>query len=105
MAVLSETIPLYPPNASISRTICPLAIPPIAGLHDIWAMVCRFMVTNRVLDPILAAAAAASDPACPPPTTITSYSFSNIISFLPKQSLFHVEQRVLILGGANISQL
>lgn len=59
----SETIPEYPPRASISRTICPLAIPPIAGLHDICAMVCMFMVMRSTFDPILAAAAAASQPA------------------------------------------
>jgi hypothetical protein len=69
----SVTIPEYPPRASISRTICPLAIPPIAGLQLIWAMVCKFMVTNKTLLPIFAAAAAASQPAWPAPTTITSY--------------------------------
>ncbi len=85
MALRSETIPLYPPKASISRTIWPLAIPPIAGLQDICPMVCRFMVINSVFDPILAAAAAASAPAWPPPTTITSYTWSNIAC------VFHVE--------------
>ena len=44
----SVTIPEYPPIASISRTIWPLAIPPIAGLQLIWAMVCMFMVINNV---------------------------------------------------------
>ena len=33
IAVLSVTIPICPPSASISRTICPLAIPPMAGLQ------------------------------------------------------------------------
>ena len=61
--LLSLTIPLYPPSASISRTICPLAMPPMAGLQLIWAMVCMFMVTSSTLLPILAAAAAASHPA------------------------------------------
>ena len=35
MALWSLTMPEYPPIASISRTIWPLAIPPIAGLQDI----------------------------------------------------------------------
>ena len=38
MADASETIPLYPPRASISLTICPFAMPPIAGLQDICPM-------------------------------------------------------------------
>jgi hypothetical protein len=81
---LSDMIPDKPPKASISRTICPLATPPIAGLHDIWAIVPMFIVISRTLDPMFAAAAAASQPACPAPTTITSYSL-NIV-------LFHVER-------------
>ena len=32
---LSDMIPDIPPSASISRTIWPLATPPMAGLHDI----------------------------------------------------------------------
>ena len=32
IAVSSVTIPMCPPSASISRTICPLAIPPTAGV-------------------------------------------------------------------------
>ena len=63
MAVLSLMIPEYPPSASISRTICPLAMPPIAGLQLIWAIVCMFMVMSNTFDPKLAAAAAASQPA------------------------------------------
>ena len=35
MPVLSVATPISPPRASISRTICPLASPPIAGLQDI----------------------------------------------------------------------
>ena len=31
------TLPISPPRASISRTICPLATPPMAGLQLIWA--------------------------------------------------------------------
>jgi hypothetical protein len=60
---LSETTPEYPPNASISLTIWPLATPPIAGLQDIWPIVCMFIVTRRTFDPMFAAAAAASHPA------------------------------------------
>ena len=33
MAVLSVIRPIFPPKASISLTICPLAIPPTAGLQ------------------------------------------------------------------------
>ena len=33
MALLSVIIPVHPPSASISLTICPFAIPPIAGLQ------------------------------------------------------------------------
>ena len=76
--VSSVTTAEYPPRASISLIICPLATPPIAGLQDIWAMVSMFMVTKSVLAPRLAAAAAPSHPAWPAPTTITSYSFRNI---------------------------
>jgi len=79
--VLSVTIPEYPPSASISRTNCPLATPPMAGLQDICAMVFIFMVASITRIPILAAAAAASHPACPAPTTTTSYS-GNIFSFI-----------------------
>ena len=48
---LSEIIPAIPPRASISRTICPLATPPIAGLHDICPMVFMFMglITTKAL--------------------------------------------------------
>jgi hypothetical protein len=49
----------------------------MAGLQLIWAIVCIFMVTNKTLEPILAAAAAASQPAWPAPTTMTLY-FGNI---------------------------
>src|SRR5690554_4372660 len=86
MVVLSAMIPEYPPKASISLNICPLATPPIAGLQLICAITPMFMVINKTLDPKFAAAAAASQPACPPPTTITLY-FSNIVYY----SKFHVE--------------
>src|ERR1039457_746130 len=64
---------MTPPSASISRTRCPLAMPPMAGLHDICAIRSRFMVTMAVRSPIRAHARAASHPACPAPITTTSY--------------------------------
>ena len=73
MAVLSVTRPMWPPSASISLTICPLAIPPTAGLQLICAILFISMVIRQVLEPICAAAAAASHPAWPAPITITSY--------------------------------
>ena len=73
IAVLSVTNPIYPPNASISRTICPLAMPPTAGLQLICPILFMSIVIRHVLEPRLAAAAAASQPAWPAPITITSY--------------------------------
>src|SRR5829696_7589508 len=70
---MSVARPMIPPSASTSLTTVPLAIPPIAGLQDIWPMVSRFWVRRRVRAPRRAASVAASAPACPPPTTITSY--------------------------------
>ena len=49
MAVASMARPIAPPRASISRTICPLATPPMAGLQLIWAMVSRLLVSRAVL--------------------------------------------------------
>ena len=73
IAVWSVTNPIYPPKASISRTICPLAIPPTAGLQLICATLFISIVIKQVFEPKFAAAAAASQPACPAPITITSY--------------------------------
>ena len=72
IAERSVTSPMCPPKASISRTICPLAMPPTAGLHDIWAILFMSIVTRHVFAPSLAQAAAASQPACPAPTTTMS---------------------------------
>jgi hypothetical protein len=72
MPVASVARPMMPPRASISRTICPLATPPIAGLQLIWATVSQLVVSKAVRAPIRAAAMAASTPACPAPTTSTS---------------------------------
>ena len=74
--VWSVTIPDIPPKASISLTICPFAIPPMAGLQDICATNARFIVTSNTRFPRWAATTAASHPAWPAPTTIISYWFS-----------------------------
>lgn len=55
-----------PPSASISRTICPLATPPTAGLHDMLASLVMSIVRSSVREPMRAAAEAASQPAWPP---------------------------------------
>src|SRR6476619_5085200 len=77
MAARSVARPMIPPRASTSRTTVPFATPPIAGLHDIWPMVSRALVTRAVRAPRRAEATAASVPACPAPTTSTSNSASN----------------------------
>src|SRR6185437_13539846 len=59
--------PMTPPRASTSRTRCPLAMPPMAGLQDIWAMSSSLRVKSAVRSPMRAAAMAASTPAWPPP--------------------------------------
>ena len=68
---LAVAIAMAPPSASISLTRCPLPIPPIDGLHDIWPRVSILCVSNSVRHPNRALARAASVPACPPPITIT----------------------------------
>src|SRR5690242_11306767 len=73
----SVTSPMIPPSASTSRTRWPLAIPPTAGLQDIWAIRSTFSVNRAVFSPMRAAAIAASQPACPAPTTTTSYCSVN----------------------------
>ena len=40
--------PIMPSSASISRTRCPFASPPMAGLHDISPMVSRRWVSSSV---------------------------------------------------------
>ena len=72
MVAASVTRPMWPPRASISRTICPLAMPPTAGLHDICAILFISIVMMTVRAPMRAAAVAASHPACPAPMTTTS---------------------------------
>jgi hypothetical protein len=63
MPVASVFRPMTPPNASISRTMWPLASPPTAGLHDIWPTVSAFCVSIKVSQPSREAAIAASIPA------------------------------------------
>ena len=70
--VASVTIPITPPNASISLTRHDFAGPPTAGLHGISAILSRFSVIKRVLSPSFAALMAASHPAWPEPTIIKS---------------------------------
>ena len=45
---MSVARPMMPPRASTSRTTVPLAIPPMAGLHDICPIVSRFWVSSSV---------------------------------------------------------
>src|SRR5579859_4379410 len=78
MPTASVTSPMIPPSASTSRTRWPLAIPPTAGLQDIWAIKSAFRVNRAVFSPRRAAAIAASHPACPAPTTTTSYCSVNL---------------------------
>src|SRR5574337_77980 len=73
MPAWSVFLPISPPRASISFTKCPFAMPPMAGLQDIWAMRSGSMVSRSVRALMRAAARAASHPAWPPPTTTTSY--------------------------------
>jgi hypothetical protein len=73
MPVASMTRAISPPSASISLTRCPLATPPMAGLHDICATVSMLPVRTSVRAPRRAAARPASQPAWPAPITITSY--------------------------------
>src|SRR5512145_1884996 len=84
---------ISPPRASISRTRCPLASPPIAGLHDMRPMASTLIVRSRVAHPVRAAARDASIPAWPPPTTTTSYSFGySYTESAVFAHMFHVEQ-------------
>ena len=69
----SATRPIRPPRASSSRTRCPLARPPMAGLHDSRPTWARWKVTAATRQPMRAAAAAASQPAWPVPITTMSY--------------------------------
>src|SRR5512135_2556633 len=91
--------PISPPRASISRTRCPFANPPIAGLHDMRPMASALIVNRRVEHRIRAAASAASHPACPPPTTMTSYAFGYSYGdpLIAPRSMFHVKHSMYFL--------
>ena len=63
MPASSVALAIIPPIASISLTKCPLPIPPIEGLHDIWPIVSILCVSSSVFCPMRAEAKAASVPA------------------------------------------
>ena len=86
MPARSVASAMAPPSASISLTMCPLPIPPMAGLHDICPSDSTLWVTNNVLQPWRAEANAASVPACPPPITITSKDSGYSIILLPTEN-------------------
>jgi hypothetical protein len=72
MPARSAARAIAPPSASISRTRCPLPMPPMAGLQLIAPSCSMLCVSSSVRAPMRAAASAASVPAWPPPTTMTS---------------------------------
>ena len=63
MQAASAARAISPPSASISRTRCPLAVPPIAGLHGILPTASKLIEKHAVFAPKRAAASAASIPA------------------------------------------
>src|SRR6516165_1924233 len=79
---------MSPPSASISRTRCPFAVPPIAGLHGMCATVSRDNVQSPTRAPSRAATKAASHPAWPAPITMTSKR-----SFIARHSFTDAEAR------------
>src|SRR3990172_10375281 len=101
MPVASIARPIVPPSASISRTICPLPTPPIAGLQLICPTVSQFVVSSAVRAPNRAAASAASAPACPAPTTITSKSYWLLIQLKITQRE-QVGNRTMLGGGDEV---
>src|SRR3954469_25035621 len=101
MPVASIAWPITPPRASISRTRCPLAVPPTAGLHGMCAIVSRLRVQIATAQPRRAAACAASTPAWPAPITMTSnFIISSRVrgSFSDTEPLEDMRQQ--IVGGA-----
>ena len=56
----------------LNTSKCPFDVPPIFGLHGIFAIFSSVIENNSVLCPFLAHASAASQPACPAPITATS---------------------------------
>ena len=65
-------IPINPPRASISRTICPLANPPIAGLQDI----CPIRDGSRLTSATLAPGAS---PPTQPPRGVSATDYNNVV--------------------------
>ena len=63
MPLTSAARPIIPPRASISRTSCPLATPPMAGLQLMRPIASKDCVTRSVSQPSRAEAEAASIPA------------------------------------------
>ena len=94
MNVSSIFIPISPPNASISLTKCPFAVPPILGLQGIIAIESKLIVHINVFNPNLAHAKAASHPACPAPTITISNSpalyFIITYSYFPQQKSLNI---------------
>src|SRR5512145_1779584 len=86
---------MRPPSASISRTRCPLAVPPMAGLHGMCATVSRDSVQSPTWQPIRAAAYAASTPAWPAPITMTSNRMSHAHLFPDAERREDVMQHVV----------
>ena len=85
---------MCPPSASISRTICPFAIPPTAGLQLIWAILFMSIVSKQVFAPMFAATVAASQPACPPPITRTSYLNTIVYTFSKFDASLDIDVRL-----------
>src|SRR5271170_2451544 len=100
MPTASVTSPITPPSASISRTRCPFAMPPIAGLQDICAIKSRFIVIIAVRTPMRAHARAASQPAWPAPTTTTSYrEFFTVHFQCGILSFPFIQMKILVVGS------
>ena len=91
-------LPISPPSASISRTRCPLELPPILGLQGMRATLSMLTVNIIVSNPRRAAARAASHPACPAPTIMMSYVSSTFIRIvLPKSASSHVMHSIILI--------
>src|SRR5689334_5243586 len=101
--------PISPPSASTSRTRCPFAVPPTAGLHGMCATVSFDSVHRPTLHPSRAAAYAASTPAWPAPMTMTSNLMAmrqfiirgSRISFADAETLEDMTQHVFARAPAD----
>src|SRR5258706_2509049 len=99
MPVAWTARPISPPSASISRTRCPFAVPPTAGLQGMCATVACDSVQRPTLQPSRAAACAASTPAWPAPITTTSNRIEP--SFPYAEALEDVAQHVFARASAD----